>query len=126
MKERHPLNKRYLPEEVLKFTKYITREQGRRVKIDFDGNLVNMASDRYKCFDTHGITCVTCGVKGEYFVLEKDSVNTNYHFNLYSIVDEEEMLMTKDHILAKSKGSPNHIDNFQTMCSLCNRIKADN
>ena len=125
MKERHPENKKYLPEEVLNLTKYITRREGKREKVDFDGNLINMASDRYKCFDTHGVTCVACGVKGEYFALERDSIYPTYHFNLYGVVDGEEVLMTKDHIIAKSKGGPDHIDNFQTMCTKCNLEKGD-
>ena len=37
----------------------------------------------------------------------------------------DEVLMTVDHILPKSKGGPHHIDNFQPMCMPCNMKKAD-
>jgi 5-methylcytosine-specific restriction endonuclease McrA len=31
--------------------------------------------------------------------------------------------MTKDHILAKSKGGVDELANYQTMCSTCNNLK---
>lgn len=31
--------------------------------------------------------------------------------------------MTKDHIVPKSKGGPDKIENYQTMCTECNCIK---
>lgn len=34
-------------------------------------------------------------------------------------------LMTVDHVLPKSKGGTNHIDNLVPMCSPCNQRKAD-
>ena len=48
------------------------------------------------------------------------------HFDLYGIGDNGyEILMTIDHIKAKSKGGINHIDNYQTLCTICNEAKAD-
>jgi 5-methylcytosine-specific restriction endonuclease McrA len=34
-------------------------------------------------------------------------------------------MMTKDHIMPKSKGGKNHFDNYEPMCSDCNTEKAD-
>ena len=34
--------------------------------------------------------------------------------------------MTKDHILPKSKGGKDEIDNYQTMCIRCNKAKGNN
>jgi 5-methylcytosine-specific restriction endonuclease McrA len=50
------------------------------------------------------------------------------HFNLYCHKPEEGenmVLMTKDHIVPKSKGGKNHISNMQTMCCHCNSTKGN-
>lgn len=48
------------------------------------------------------------------------------HFNLYHVGKHNGLiLMTKDHILPKSKGGRDHIDNLQTMCVNCNVSKSD-
>lgn len=41
------------------------------------------------------------------------------------IIDEngKEVLMTKDHVIPKSKGGANDISNYQTMCKRCNEAK---
>jgi 5-methylcytosine-specific restriction endonuclease McrA len=55
----------------------------------------------------------------------KNMPNINaYHFNLYAIDDNgDEILMTKDHIIPKSKGGRNHLSNYQPMCCVCNQKK---
>jgi hypothetical protein len=46
--------------------------------------------------------------------------------NLYAIdKNGNEILMTKDHIVPKSKGGANALYNYQPMCSHCNAEKAD-
>lgn len=79
---------------------------------------------RYKTFIEKGYTCVCCGRKGAYYALEcNEKLNPNRaHFNLYS---EDDVLMTKDHILPKSKGGKDCIDNMQTMCVICNKQKGN-
>lgn len=95
--------------------------RGRKSKVDFDGDLVNVKSLRLNVFKEKGTKCVCCGLEGAFFAKEKAVENESYHFNLYAIDSKgEEVLMTKDHIVAKSKGGPDHIDNMQTMCTKCN------
>lgn len=83
---------------------------------------------RYDNFFLHGTDCVSCGLKGQYFWLEKnnDQKTKTWHFNLYG-VDENgcEVQMTKDHIVPKSCGGENHIDNYQPMCCRCNLAKGN-
>lgn len=71
--------------------------------------------------------CVTCGRIGSKFVIERDwnKGKNRYdkpHLNFYSA---DNILMTKDHIIPKSKGGLNDISNYQTMCEICNVAKDD-
>lgn len=93
----------------------------------YEGISVNMASGRYVVFATKGVTCVSCGIKGKFFSLEKHraSLHAKYHFNLYARKNGKDILMTKDHIIPKSKGGKNCLKNYQPMCVECNFKKAD-
>jgi len=88
---------------------------------EYLGESVNMASDRLKTFACHGIKCVGCGLEGQFFAIEAFDRDVRYHLNLYSIDnDGKDVLMTKDHIIPKSKGGKDALTNYQTMCSPCN------
>lgn len=103
---------------------------------NFDGKKVKMGSQRYELFKNKGITCVNCGLEGKFFALEKhksknDDIEDNisdsgYHFNLYGYNDEgKEVMLTKDHIIPKSKDGENMLSNYQTMCYYCNHKKGN-
>lgn len=95
---------------------------------DYEGHMVKMTSQRYEVFATMGLTCVECGLEGVFFALEKQvqQDSDRYHFNLYGYDEEgNEVMLTKDHIVPKSKGGKNFIKNYQTMCYNCNAEKAD-
>ena len=98
----------------------------RLAKIDFDGDLIKGNSQRYQTFFTKGCKCVKCGIEGKFFAKERFPENKVYHLNLYAIdQDGNEVLMTKDHIIPKSKGGSSNISNYQTMCTICNRNKGN-
>ncbi len=87
-----------------------------------------MGSHRYQLFAAKGISCTKCGIKGLYFAIErglKDNPN-KFHLNLYG-KDENgnEVMITKDHILPRSKGGENRLSNYQPLCYKCNQEKAD-
>lgn len=95
-------------------------------KFHVDGKvyLVKMDSQRYYVFNNN-CCCVSCGIEGTRMVLDMHEGDQSPHFNLYAEEDERLVLMTKDHILPKSKGGKNVLSNYQTMCSVCNSLKAD-
>jgi len=95
----------------------------------WSGHPVKMDSLRYQLFKSKEVVCVKCGIEGKFFALEccKENCtqdNLSYHFNLYGIdKNGAEVLITKDHIIPKSKGGANHLANMQVMCSPCNQEK---
>lgn len=93
----------------------------------FDGDQVKIRSDRLLTFKRKGTRCVKCGVEGQFFAKERVVGSNGYwHMNLYAIdKNGREVLMTKDHIVPKSKGGANALYNYQPMCQFCNSEKAD-
>ena len=92
--------------------------------IKVEGYDVYTTSLRYKTFMEKGYKCVCCGRIGTHYILEhpNGSNEKRAHFNLYS---DDDVLMTKDHILPKSMGGADRIENMQTMCSICNSAKGN-
>lgn len=115
----------YSIEEVEEKVKDVLFEKKRNLsKVDFDEDMIKGNSQRYQTFFTKGCRCVKCGIEGKYFVKEKHLKDISFHLNLYAIDEnEKEILMTKDHIIPKSKGGANDISNYQTMCKKCNEAK---
>lgn len=128
--------RKYLPHEVLDFlpnpNDYPVGYPLKKVLKDYDGDMIKMGSERYYVFKD-SLSCCECNITGAYFVKERHldrhmrPVNSSYHFNLYAINEQgQEVLMTKDHIIPKSKGGANHISNYTTMCTFCNGNKSNN
>lgn len=115
-------------EQIRELTKDVLFEEDKRnAKVELDGDIIKGNSQRYQTFFKKGTKCVFCGIEGKYFAKEKVSSDKSYHLNLYAIDENSnEVLMTKDHILPKSKGGKDEIDNYQTMCIRCNVAKGNN
>jgi len=129
------VGRKYAPDEILPrvvFGFRCPRQQGienGQVQ-DLDGDWVNFASLRLQTFFRSGISCVTCGIQGAFFIKElhlygkKQEPSFPPHLNLYALDAEGgEVLMTKDHIVPKSKGGPDDLKNLQSMCLPCNVAK---
>lgn len=118
----------YSIEEIREFTKDVLFEKEKRnARVELDGDIIKGNSQRLQTFFTKGIECSCCGIEGKYFVKEKRPKDVSYHLNLYAIDENgKEILMTKDHIIPKSKGGKDHISNYQTMCVRCNMTKGNN
>ena len=126
------VNNTYIRKEVYQLEdifRHVNEHSTKDNKVNFDGDFIKMGSHRYKTFKYKGITCVNCGIEGQYFAKERFNHNNllTYHFNMYAVKpDGTEVLMTKDHRIPKSKGGTDTLDNYQTMCTRCNSKKADN
>jgi 5-methylcytosine-specific restriction endonuclease McrA len=76
----------------------------------------------------HGTTCVACKQTALYFKIEDNHPGSQSKilrlvFNHKDPENRSDSFMTKDHIIAKSKGGKDHLDNYQPMCLNCNREK---
>jgi hypothetical protein len=97
---------------------------------DCEDVLIKMDSLRYHTFQRSGCVCVKCGLKGQYFAVER-SINRfmqrttkRFHLNLWGVDSNGvERLFTKDHVIPKSKGGLDVVENLQTMCTVCNLEK---
>jgi 5-methylcytosine-specific restriction endonuclease McrA len=120
--------KEYRIEEVLPYIPMMGGEKEREYHVENNTFKVKMYSARYKMF-FNNLSCVRCGVVGTFFKLERmtDGVTDRAHFNLYAVhpVTGEDVLMTKDHILPRSKGGKDKLPNYQTMCTFCNNDKGN-
>lgn len=111
-------------EEVLPFVSFSFNKK--EVKRIYNGDMIKMGSLRYQVFALKGLCCVSCGIKGEYFAKEKNPKDKSYHLNLYGKTSTgDEVMLTKDHIIPKSLGGLDTLDNLQTMCKVCNEAKGN-
>lgn len=84
--------------------------------IEVDGFMVHPISLRYMTFYQKGTTCVCCGKVGTHFRLCGEEATTRRHFNLFA---DDGTLITKDHILPKSKGG----EDKDSGCLQCGRTE---
>lgn len=96
--------------------------------------VARLESQRLTLFKEKGTVCACCGLEASFFRKDvglsskairnlTEPYKGTFHLNLYGIRDGEEVLFTKDHILAKSNGGRNNFQNYATMCTQCNRLK---
>ena len=108
------------------------REPHPRPERLYNGKPVKMDSLRYQTFVKTGTECCFCGLKATFFALERQQNNKNsnperWHLNLYGRDTQgEEVLFTKDHVIPRSKGGSDYIDNLKTACYPCNSNKGNN
>jgi 5-methylcytosine-specific restriction endonuclease McrA len=102
---------------------FISKEDSKR-EYEYEGvkHSVKMNSHRYFIF-RECMNCVACGLLGTRMFLECHPADKSPHFNLYGEEEGKLILMTKDHIHAKSFGGEDRHSNYQTMCLVCNNLK---
>jgi 5-methylcytosine-specific restriction endonuclease McrA len=82
---------------------------------------------RANYYNQIGYECANegCSTTGSKYILGIGKAG-DLHLDLYGIDSEGDLhMITIDHIKPKSKGGRNHIENYQTMCKVCNEIKSD-
>jgi len=90
-------------------------------KINIQGFDVYIESVRLYTFKTKGCECTSCGRIGSHFrIKEKGST---FELGLWS---NDNVQMTKDHIIPSILGGFDTVDNMQTMCTNCNQDKGSN
>lgn len=113
---------KFCPEDIFP---YVSKEDCKKpFQVDDKIYEVRLDSDRYHVFKDNP-NCVSCGIQGKYMMLDINPGDSSPHFNFYAEENGRLVLMTKDHILAKSKGGEDSLENFQTMCSICNNLKGN-
>jgi hypothetical protein len=88
---------------------------------------VNMDSQRYAVFAVSK-KCACCGIEGTVMAMDVQHHGGKKippHFNLYAVWKGIMVLMTKDHVQARSNGGKDDLENYQTMCCVCNRDKGN-
>lgn len=78
---------------------------------------------RLRVFWMFGTKCVSCSREGTQLV--KLQHKTIEEFRPVDVFTSRMILMTVDHIVPKSMGGGNTLDNMQPMCSPCNNKKSN-
>ena len=97
----------------------------RKIQKEIKGDKIKITSIRLNVFKNSNLVCPICGVQASYFAKEKNINDKNYHLNLYGIYNNQEILFTRDHILPRSLGGKDTLENQQIMCEPCNMLKGN-
>jgi len=93
--------------------------------VSYHNRRVGLDGFKWRVFKDKGVKCKHCGRQGKVVLLEKSFKNNDPpRFNLYAIKDDGSLLlMTIDHIVPKSRGGSNELNNLQPLCCECNGKK---
>jgi len=94
---------------------------GKDTRQEIGGYMVKVGSLRLRTFKELSCDCIECGRKGTHFRIQGNE-DRNPHMGLWS---NDGIEMTKDHIIPKSFGGFDVIENMQTMCVRCNNRKGN-
>ena len=87
------------------------------------GNRIRI-SMTLRTFMRYGVKCAGCGTKARYFTIFRNEKGSFLQLFAYD-GEGKEVLMTKDHIVPRSKGGADDLKNYQPMCAICNTKKGN-
>lgn len=90
-----------------------------KVRIDISDKSINVSSRRMQTFKQKGIVCVHCGLTATHWELDVDKSGKDWKVKLMS----DDVELTQDHVIPKSRGGTDVIENAQTLCNICNKTK---
>ena len=90
------------------------------------GNNISLTDSKMLVFIRDDFTCQGCGVRGDFFGVERFRKTKSLHLNLYKrFKKDNEILFTYDHIVPKADGGHKSVSNGQCLCVRCNQAKAN-
>ena len=97
-----------------------------RQKININDKQINVSINhsKYSMVKDKGFDCICCGITANKIYIEIDNMKSA-HVNFYHSSEDKEIMLTRDHIIPRSKGGKDIQSNIQPMCEICNQKKAD-
>ena len=96
---------------------------------EYEGIQCSTSGNRLLTYHRYGMKCCVpgCTAHGQYFAIEKaaNDRDSKYHLNLYCMLNGQEVMMTSDHRIPKSRGGRDSLDNRQPMCYKHNAEKGN-
>ena len=118
---------RYQMFSLKEISRYISDKSSIWTECDGKIRKFGFQSNRFSLMLRDNFTCVACDLVATHFWLERNG--RELHFNLYAENRtpgaKYDILFTKDHIMPKSLGGTNELENLQLMCCQCNHKKQD-
>jgi hypothetical protein len=106
--------------EVLDKPKHDRLIRGRQVSACSGWNL-------FKTLQGQPIKCWSCGCEADRWIADRGKNNLVGHpvLNLYGIKDDCIVLMNRDHIIPKSLGGTDALENLRPACEVCNGARGN-
>ena len=91
-----------------------------------DGNIASKSLKRFRVIMRDGFRCNSCGRMASLVQIEPSTISNKIKLIVHiKTKSGRKVSMTLDHIIPKSLGGSNTLDNLQSMCKICNKEKGN-